>query len=263
MRRRGQAYGTGEYFGVTAAVSDGYSHSSSQGGEVKHMLVAFILRCNLMHTVPGFCHVVNNPTDWSHAYNLPVLVISYGRQKSAPAIFGTSRQPIVQEKNEHWHTPFRWHWLEDDQQFKPYTDATHEILERYYEQYRFQHGPSTVITEPLTRYIDDIPQTYEIDYINSIQRNTSTRHPRKIERKSVPLTQTRDWFYENEHNQWIRYELLVQDRIEQAYQAYVRTVGPSRVNIQFPGRPEVYEVNFSNGTQTNKISNVMRKIRRQ
>ena len=261
-RRRGQAYGPGEYFGVTAAVSDGYSHSS-QSGEVKHMLVAFILRCNLMHTVPGFCHVVNNPTDWSHAYNLPVLVISYGRQKSAPAIFGTSCQSLVQEKNDHWHTPFRWHWLEDDQQFKPYTDATNEILERYYEQYRFQHGPSTVITEPLTRYIDDKPQTYEIDYINFIQRHTSTRNPRKIARTPVPLTQTRDWFYENEHNQWIRYQALVQDRVEQAYQSYVRTVGPSRVNIQFPGRPEMYEVNFSNGTQTNKTSNAIRKIRRQ
>lgn len=261
-RRRGQAYGPGEYFGLTAAVSDGYSHIS-QGGEVKHMLVAFILRCNMIRTVPGFCHVVNNPTDKSHAYNLPVLVISYGHQKSAPAIFGTSLQSTVQEKDEHWRAPFRWHWLEDDHKFKPYTDATNEILERYYEQYRFQHGPSTVITEPLIRYIDDVPQRYEIDYIHLIQRNTSTKNPRRIERRPVPLTQTRDWFYEDEHSQWARYQLLVQDHIEQAYQAYVRTVGPSRVNIQFPGRPEVYEVNFSNGTQRNTISNVIRKIRRQ
>jgi hypothetical protein len=40
-RRRGQAYGTGEYFGVTPDISDGYSHGTNSVGGVKSMLIAF------------------------------------------------------------------------------------------------------------------------------------------------------------------------------------------------------------------------------
>ena len=261
-RRRGQAYGVGEYFGVTAGISDGYSRNTNPGG-VKHMLIAFILRCNLMHTVQGFCHVVNNPTDWSHAYSLPVLVISYGHQVSAPAIFGTNRQLTNQEKNNDWDAPFRWHWQDDNQQFEPYTDGINVILERYYERFRFQGGPSTVVTEPLIRYIDDQPQTYEIDYANLIQRNTSTRNARRIDRRPVPLPRTQGWFYENEHGQWAPYQSLIQNSIEQAYQLYTRNMGSSKIDIRFPGRPEVYEVNFSSGMQMNKSTGAAKKIGRQ
>ncbi|CAF1444795.1 unnamed protein product [Adineta ricciae] len=44
-RRHGQVHGPGEYFGVTANVSDGYCRETN-GCEIKTMIVAFILRCH-------------------------------------------------------------------------------------------------------------------------------------------------------------------------------------------------------------------------
>ncbi|CAF1652677.1 unnamed protein product, partial [Didymodactylos carnosus] len=100
-------------------------------------------------------------------------------------------------------------------------------------------------------------------YINNIQRNTRTNNLRKIERKPVPSPKTQDWFFENEHGQWTLYQSLIQDRIEQAYQSYTTMAGSSTIDIQFPGRPEIYEVNFRNGTQTNKTTAAIKKIKRQ
>ncbi|CAF4787695.1 unnamed protein product [Rotaria sp. Silwood1] len=83
-RRAGQACGVGEYFGVTAAVSHGYSCRGSAQGPFS-MIIAFLLNCPQLSTRPGFCHVMNNPRDWSHAFNLPVVVVSYGIQTTCPS----------------------------------------------------------------------------------------------------------------------------------------------------------------------------------
>lgn len=155
-RRRGQVHSEGEYFGITAAISDGYSRST-RATEVKIMLVVLILRSNQLHTVERFCHGVNNPKDWSYAYNLPFLVISYGHQKSAPTIYRTPQQIASPVETNHWHPPFRWHWQDDSRQFIHYTDAVNLVLENYFERFRIHRGPSTVVTEPIIRYVDDQP----------------------------------------------------------------------------------------------------------
>ena len=80
-RRSGQACGPGEYFGVTSAVSHGYCRPANPQGPFA-MIIAFLLTCPQLSTRPGFCHVMNNPTDWSHAFNIPVVVVSYGTQAS-------------------------------------------------------------------------------------------------------------------------------------------------------------------------------------
>ncbi|CAF3679582.1 unnamed protein product [Rotaria socialis] len=85
-RRAGQAYGVGEYFGVTSAVSHGYSCRGSAQGPFS-MIIAFLLSCPQLSTHAGFCHVMNNPIDWSCAFNLPVLVVSYGNQTTCPSPF--------------------------------------------------------------------------------------------------------------------------------------------------------------------------------
>jgi hypothetical protein len=207
--------------------------------------------------------VVNNPIDWSYAFNLPILVVSYGHQASAPAIFPIHQKPNVEEQNTGWNPPFRWHWLHDDQHFEPYTDATNLILENYFEQYRCGGGRSTVVTKPIIRYIDDRPQSYQIDYIRYTQMNTMTRYERKMERRPVPLPKTNGWFFENENGGWNPYQSLIQDRIEQAFQLYSTLTGPSTIDVQFPGRPEIYEINFRNGTQMNKTTSALKKIKRQ
>ena len=80
-RRSGQACGIGEYFGVTAAISHGYCRPTTPQGPYA-MIIAFLLNCPQLSTRPGFCHVMNNPLDWSYAYNLPVVVVSYGTQSN-------------------------------------------------------------------------------------------------------------------------------------------------------------------------------------
>jgi len=80
-RRAGQACGPGEYFGVSSAVSHGYSCRGNSQGPYS-MIIAFLLNCPQLSTRAGFCHVMNNPTDWSHAFNLPVVLVSYGTQSS-------------------------------------------------------------------------------------------------------------------------------------------------------------------------------------
>ena len=262
-RRQGQVHGAGEYFGVTSEVSDGYSSRNSCDREVKNMLVAFILRCHQIRTVDGFCYVVNNPVDWSYAFNLPVLIISYGHQTTAPVIFPNLPNTTVQKENDRWHPPFRWHWLDDTHHFEPYTDTANVVLENLFEQYRSDGGKSCVTTEPIIRYVDDIPQTYEIDYINYLQTNTSTKHRRKIERRCVTSSKTNGWHFEDEQGGWTPYQSLIQDHIEQAYQSYAALLGPSTIDVQFPGRPEHYEINFRDGTQMNKRTAARKKIKRQ
>ena len=78
-RRAGQACGPGEYFGVTSAISHGYCRPANPQGPFA-MIIAFLLNCPQLSTSPGFCYVMNNPTDWSHAYTIPVVVVSYGTQ---------------------------------------------------------------------------------------------------------------------------------------------------------------------------------------
>ena len=80
-RRRGQACGPGEYFGVTAPISHGYCRPVNPQGPFS-MIIAFLVHCPQLSTRPGFCHVMNNPIDWSHAFNIPVIVVTYGTQTS-------------------------------------------------------------------------------------------------------------------------------------------------------------------------------------
>ncbi|CAF4277253.1 unnamed protein product [Didymodactylos carnosus] len=80
-RRAGQACGVGEYFGVSAAISHGYCRPTNPQGPYS-MIIAFLLNCPQLSTRTGFCHVMNNPNDWSYAFNLPVVVVSYGTQNT-------------------------------------------------------------------------------------------------------------------------------------------------------------------------------------
>ena len=263
--RRGQVHGPGEYFGVTADISDGYSRKSSTACDaVKHMLIAFVWRGSHVYTVSGFCHVVKNPVDWSYAYNLPVLIVSYGRGGTVSKILNTTCHPTNPTTNQsHWRAHFRWHWQTDQGNFEPYTDEVNLLLESYYVKFRFNRGPSTVVTPPIIRYIDDSPRQYSIDFHNNQQTNITSGFQRALQRRSVPSIKFNAWFFENEHGEWSRYETLIQDKIENAYQAYLKLMGPSNITIAFPGRPETYVLNFQNGTQTNQLCSTIRKIIRR
>jgi hypothetical protein len=56
---------------------------------------------------------------------------------------------------------------------------------------------------------------------------------------------------------------MVQNSIETAFQSYRSGKGPSTIDIQFPGRPETYKINFLIGQQTNKATNAIKSIKRE
>jgi hypothetical protein len=270
-RRCGQVHGPGEYFGVTAAISHGYSKIDSSSSDSKMMIIAFILRCDRVTTQKGFCYVVNNPVDWSAAFNLPVAVVTYGENacKICPSPFtacstlsGSTKSIGTSIK---WKSPFRWHWRQDSGKFEPYNDKINGELEQLYEKWKLGNGPSNVITSPLIRYVDDIPQTYSIDFQRNIQTNTTTTFPRQIERLAIDpskISDKKNWYFQNEHNEWTPYESLIQQTIENAYQLYCLQQGPSALVVRFPGRPESYQIDFIAGRQMNTTTSEIRLIAR-
>ncbi|CAF3869213.1 unnamed protein product [Rotaria sp. Silwood1] len=273
-RRRGQVHGPGEYFGVTAAISHGYSKPDSSSLGSRMMIIAFILRCDRVKTQKGFCHVVNNPVDWSAAFNLPVVVVTYGKDvhENYPSLFAmyttSSSTGITSTSTSFiWNSPFRWHWRQDDGTFEPYNDKINGELEQLYERWKLRNGPSNVVTSPLVRYVDDIPQTYSIDFQRNIQANTKSKFPRRIERRAVSPSKIsntmKNWYFRNEHNQWTLYDSWVQQTIENAFQLYRSEQGSNTIVIQFPGRPESYEIDFVAGKQMNKMTSEIRLIARK
>ena len=209
--------------------------------------------------------MVDNPLDWKYAFNLPVLVVTYGQtsvSQSSPFPNGISE--YIDNDESPWKAPFRWYWRQDNGQFEPYNDATNEILERYYEQWKLHGGPAVVVPPPLTRYSDDVPQIYQIDYQKNRQINSKTSYPRIIDRRPMDkLRDNQNWFYRDERNNWMRYEHLVQSLIEKGFQLYRSGQGSSTIDIQTPGRPEIYQLDFVRGRQINKSTNAVKDIKRE
>jgi hypothetical protein len=139
--------------------------------------------------VPNFCYVVTNPFDFSHSFCLPVLVITFtdaavqrplvyqnhpkvpiewDDAPKAPAT-GAPVQGVWARPDSPWSAMFRWHWQQDGGKMEPYIDEINSMLERHFESFSRQGGPSHFTTPPLVRYIDDQPQAYYIDFVANRQ----------------------------------------------------------------------------------------------
>ncbi|CAF1002038.1 unnamed protein product [Rotaria sordida] len=235
-RRSAQAYGRGEYFGVTALISHGYCQKGGSHAGFSQMIIAFILRCTQVTTKENFCYVVDNPTDWTYAFNLPVLIVTYGQNAAKQPSPFPAEIPYYVDKESIWIAPFRWYCQQDNGRFEPYNDIMNELLEKIYEHWKLHDGPAEIETPLLTRYLDDISETYKIDFQKNRQTNTKTFYQQAINRRLVSnLTNNRNWFYSNEHATWMRYEQTVENKIEQAFQFYCSSRGPSTIDIQFHG----------------------------
>jgi len=283
-RRAGQAHGPGEYFGTDPAVSLGYARGSTC------LILSYILGSasgdsNVKH-VPGFCYVVNNPRDWSLAYCLPLLAVSFGANAdppfkgmvSAADVLGSSVDELGESfgvlsvdqvdsssmPRVAYSAPYRWHWTDDRGDYQPYSDEINGLLESYHDNWKFKNGPSSVTTPEIVRYVDDRPQRYIVDFQKNIQANAATRFTRNILRKEVDLAKSASghWFVKNYTNSWLRYESLVEGRIEQAFSLYRRDLGSSTTTVNFPGRPERYEIDFIAGTQRNTVTDTVRAVNR-
>ncbi|CAF1020595.1 unnamed protein product [Didymodactylos carnosus] len=146
-------------------------------------------------------------------FNLPVLIVTYGRNAAS--------QPYPPEithfghNASSWTAPFRWYWQQDDGQFRPYNDIMNELLEKLYEHWKLHDGPAEIETPLLTHYLDDISQTYKINYQKNRQTNTNTFYQRTINRRTMSKPpDNQNWFYCNEYDNWMRYELLVENKID-------------------------------------------------
>ena len=263
-RRSGQAYGRGEYFGISAAVSHGYAQRGGARQGFSQMIIAFLLRGPQTSTHGTYCYVVDNPTDWKYAFCLPVLIVTYGPNSASQSSPFPHSIPAYVDDTPCYTAPFRWYWRKDSGEYEPNNDVINQILEQFYDNWKLKGGPSVIITPPVIRYIDDQPQTYEIDFKNNKQKNTKTSYQRPIQRRPMELLPpNQNWYYRDEHGLWIRYEALAQDKIEKVYLSYRSGQGTSTVDVQFPGRPETYTIDFATGKQTNRASNTIRDIKRQ
>lgn len=282
-RRSGQAYGTGEYFGQTPDVSRGYARGTSR------LIVALLLRGQQTTTHGNFCYVVNNPTDWKMSFCLPVLVVTYGANKcQLPFItdFPLQKLPhhlfrsedFPEEENSedqgrsvqceltersNWISPYRWHWKTDSGDFQPYTDEINGLIEKAHDSFQSGIGPGEYETPPLIRFVDDRPQSYRINFKNMTQINTTSGYIREVSRKEVRIqTNGRTTWQYSDGIVWNSYDSLTQGQIESSFQNYMNKCGPSRLDLYFPGRPEMYELSFAQGHQINKQTGAVRYIRR-
>jgi hypothetical protein len=139
-----------------------------------------------------------------------------------------------------------------------------ELLEKIYEYWKLYDGPAEIETPLLTSNIDYISQTYQINFRKNKQTNTRTSYSRAIKRRLVStLSNNGNWFYNNEHDTCVRYERMVENKIEQAFQLYRSGEGQSTIDIQIPGCPEKYQINFLKGQQRNKTTNAIKNIKRE
>ncbi|KAL7722833.1 Uncharacterized protein QTN25_000428 [Entamoeba marina] len=74
QKRRGQAYGRGEYFGNTPEISMGYSKGNC------HLILTYVLNSSKCKKI-NIGYVVDNPTKWDLSYCLPLLVITFNNGK--------------------------------------------------------------------------------------------------------------------------------------------------------------------------------------
>ena len=247
-RRSGQAYGTGEYFGLTSGISYNYCRNGN------FMIVAFILKGPHVKLIEKLCHIVENPIDKSLTYCLPLLIVNFGVKKTICYDIGDSLT----------HTYVCYHWQNNSRHMEPYGQNSNEKIERQYMKY-IESGKSdyeTVVIN-LVKYDDDQPQNYLINFENMTQMNTNTKYIRCIQRIAVNLENSPGNPWEFEINGiWKKFDVLWQGKLEQSFKNYLNGIHHHLLNINLAPRPEAYEINFLNMTEKNTISGTIRQIRR-
>ncbi|UJR16958.1 hypothetical protein I4U23_003856 [Adineta vaga] len=263
-RRLNQVHGPGEYFGISAIISDTYTKKAGNHTGFNQMIIAFILRCTQITKIDHFCYVVNNPIDWTYAFNLPVLIVTYGQAIHRQLSPFPTEIPYYSDIESLWMSPFQWHWQQHNRQFHSYNDTMNEILEKVYQHWKLYDGPTEIETPLLSSCLTDTSDVYKFDFQRNKQTNTRTSCSRSIERRLVrTLSDNRHWFYCNEDDTWVRHEQMAEKQIEQAFQSYRTGQGSFIADIQFSGHSEIYQFNFLKGQQRNKSVAKMLSIKRE
>jgi len=234
----------------------------------------------------GWGWVVDNPTNCSMAFCLPVAVLAFNGDLIPPAfvtktghtyaeLLGTPKVKTLQKKIPNTGppslecnlSPFWWKWQDDSHQFVAYAEKTNQDIEIAYDLFR--QDPTTkdnfILLRGIVRFVDDTPTDYRIDFRTNVQTRIVTGYTRRVnrEKSNVVLPKNAEWQFYHENNMWVKYEFLVQLKLEEYFERYVNRNGVAVFQFQTPGRPEIYQISFITETQTNTQSGNVRRIRRQ
>ncbi|CAF0990082.1 unnamed protein product [Brachionus calyciflorus] len=240
-KRSGQAHGQGEYFGLSPQVSLGYCKNSNL------MIVAFLIKSKIINTVANFCHVVNNPLNFEQSYCLPVLIVNFGQNKINNLLnLNYESQSNVIVKVPNMILFVKWQWEMDGGNFESFKDSTQEIIEIKYNEFLLDSTKNFCDIGGLVRYNDDKVANYIIDFKSMKQINQSTLYTRMIRRTNIDES----------------YESQVQAQIENEFRLYVQGRRSNKYVFRFAPRPEQYEIDFINMSQTNLTTYTTRRIKR-
>lgn len=162
-----------------------------------------------------------------------------------------------------WKPPYHWQWRTDGGTLESYPSDVNATIERCYDDYRWQSGPSWCDVANVIRHVDQRPQTYKIDFANMTQVNRSTSFTRRVQRQldGSPNSDAVRWkYYDAFSGVWDTFAADAAAATDVAFRKYVAGTGPSRVSF-ITGRFQ-YEVDFILGFQENLTTRVKRQIKR-
>ena len=216
-RRKGQVYGTGEYFAYQAGTSLG-----SYSGDTKMLIVAFILQGSWLNRTEHF--VVNNPCDHRVSYVVPVGVVWFGGMggfpkhsctrlldgvrnactdtysavpptatpsgaaavpsRAVPKPIPTRQQTTLQGTPATKPLTALWEWKDLDGTWFQYTDADCRTIEQA------NKGQKRTVQIQVSQRGTSVPMTYKIDFATMQQTNLSSglggvRSVRRTDRPSA------------------------------------------------------------------------------
>ncbi|KAL0229588.1 hypothetical protein GEMRC1_014205 [Eukaryota sp. GEM-RC1] len=170
--------------------------------------------------------------------------------------------PIDFESDIKLTSSVQWYW-QDDSGFKPYSKEMSRQIESQYSKFQENQAESSFVVSEIVRSNNDLPQSYTIDFVSNEQiNNTNSKVTIKRELVSVTLNNQGVWYFK-ENSSWTRYDILCQVQIEQAFSNYIKGISSSVISLTFPGHPETYLLDFSQGTQTSTTSGCVRSTKRE
>jgi hypothetical protein len=136
---------------------------------------------------------------------------------------------------------FRWHWKGDDGKFNPYTECISGAMETACARFREGTGDEVHETVHITRFKDDVPQRYKIDFGKMEQIHPVTGYKRDVARKDMGYVEHPGIVWEVDLGGalgWRRYEKVVAEGLEEAFRAYAQGGSAKKEGVTIPGRPE-------------------------
>lgn len=173
-RRRGQAYGKGEYCSINPAYSQG-----GYWGNTRTLFLFFIIKDCPFYTFNTH-HVVNNPSK-DEMYMVPILLATFDTQSPLKIECQSNPPPVEQNK-----VKVQWEWWNDTVWIEygkgqPVTDNSQIALESAFAQFKTGSG-NTQMLMAFVRLNDKNTSQYLINFQTKTQINQGTNFVRKIRR---------------------------------------------------------------------------------